>query len=82
MVSPISEVDGGVNGESLLVSLSGAVLTPAACGFAADPKETPDRVYEKITAFQKALAVSLTRFLKNAPAPPLKALLDRIAKLK
>jgi hypothetical protein len=71
-----------MNGEGLLLSLSGADLRKEACGFALDPDLTPEAVHRRVCEFRKRMLRGLSLHLKALPAPPLKELVRRIEGLR
>ena len=76
------EIDAGVNGENILLSLAGASLTSDACDFSLSPTVSKDQIYQDIVKFQKEMLHGLKLYLKNQPAPPLRELIRRISRLK
>ncbi|HBQ21687.1 MAG: hypothetical protein A2Z91_02940 [Deltaproteobacteria bacterium GWA2_38_16] len=76
------KIDGGVNGEAILLVLSGTKLNPESCNFSLDPLVSAMDIYEKLVCFQKELISSLRFYLENQPTPPLKDLIKAIKKLR
>ncbi len=76
-----NEIDAGVNGESMILSISGAILRKEACDFSLDQKLTKETVFKKILEFQKKLIIDLHRYLESEPAPSLRKLVRKITKL-
>lgn len=75
------KIDQGVNGESILISISGTKLSEQACDFAWPRAHGKKEVYEKLIQFQKELIRNLVLFLKQQPALPLKDLIKKIKQL-
>lgn len=76
------KIDGGVNGETMLLAISGTKLNKEACNFSLNPKLSATHIYEKLVRFQKDIISHLRLFLENQPTPPLKNLIRAIKKLK
>lgn len=64
-------IASGVNAESMLASVGGAILRQEACDFSLEKKITKEIVYKKIKSFQKQMIVLLQNFLKKQKTPPL-----------
>ncbi|MBI3018450.1 MAG: nucleotidyl transferase AbiEii/AbiGii toxin family protein [Deltaproteobacteria bacterium] len=75
------KIDGGVNGEAMLLVLSGTKLNPESCNFSLDPFVSAADIYENLIHFQKELVSNLRLYLENQPTPPLKDLIKAIKKL-
>ncbi|HLG19384.1 MAG TPA: nucleotidyl transferase AbiEii/AbiGii toxin family protein [Bdellovibrionota bacterium] len=75
------EIDGGLTGETLLMSVSNTILREEACDFSLDPQVTPKNVHAQLISFQKSFLKGLSLYLKNQPAPPLKDLLKQVKRL-
>ncbi len=81
------EIDLGLNGESLLISLGGAILNKSACGFTGEEASEKDKVFSRITAFQKELIKGISQWLHDPKSPQtdttvtLKQIAKRISKL-
>jgi len=76
------KIDGGMNGEAILLSISGTRLKKEACGFSLSPHITAEEIYKKIISFQREFILQLNSFLKNQPPLPLKRLIQRLNRLK
>ncbi len=76
------EIDTGVNGENILISLAGANLSEGACDFSNSPKITKESIYKQILKFKKEMIKGMQKLLDEEPAPPLKELVQRVVKLK
>lgn len=76
------KIDGGVNGEAMLLSVSGTKLRKDACDFSIDPAVPAKKVYSEITQFQEKLVRALQQYLEQQEPGPLKDLVDRIRRLK
>ena len=59
------QLDGGLNGESLLLSLSGSTLRADACDFGLDGKPPRTEIYKNVSDFQKSMTRSLSVFLHS-----------------
>jgi len=70
------EVDGGMDGEALLISLVGAEMRKSACGFSLN--ESPEEVLAKVTRVQKGLIRAVESHLRKRPAPPIAALIRKL----
>jgi len=75
------QIDGGMDPETLLFSISTAQLCEDACGFAEEHKQSSQDVYKKIVAFQKSLVKQLNDFLKKLPNEDLKEIVARLRRL-
>lgn len=71
-----AEIDAGMNGEAVMISLVGADLRASACGFSL--AETPEQVFETVTRVRDGLIRGLDRHLRSLPAPPLAALVRKL----
>lgn len=76
------KIDRGVNGEAVLLSISGTQLSEEACDFALSPHIDKKEVHQNLIQFQKELIQNLVLFLKQQPALPLKELVKKIKRLK
>ena len=63
LISCGMEIDGGMNAESLLISISGANLQKESCGFAKICNIDESRIYKRITVFQNELCKKISKFL-------------------
>lgn len=72
------KIDGGVNGEAMLLAISGAHLREEACDFSLSPPLTKKTIHQRLLKFQKELTLNLSLFLKDQPSPPLKKLIKKI----
>lgn len=70
------KIDQGVNGETVLLSVSGALLHEDACHFSQtlNAKE----IFKSIKKFQKEFIVHLSQFLKDQSSSPLKEIIKKI----
>ncbi len=82
LVSLGNQIDAGVSGESVLISLGGANLSAAACDFLLSKKQNRNDLFTEIQAFRKGLIQGFQRYLEDEPAPPLRELVRHIAKLR
>jgi len=83
-----SKIDAGLNGETLLLSVSGAIIKEEACGFFLEPmpfkassKITKKEIFTQIQKFKNELCKTLSLYLKNQPVPELADLIKKIKKL-
>jgi hypothetical protein len=76
------KIDGGLNRESLLLSLSGAVLKEEACDFSLDPAVGAGQVFAQIQSMQKQLIKELSDIRKVKPPRRLAEIVRRIKKLR
>ena len=67
------EVDGGMNGEGLLISLVGTDMRESACGFSLT--ESPADVLAAVTRVKEGLIRGVERYLRDLPAPPIARLI-------
>jgi len=70
------EVDGGMDGESLLISLVGTEMRRSACGFSLT--QSPEQVFADVTRVQEGLIRGVESHLRNQPAPPIAALIRKL----
>jgi hypothetical protein len=75
-----SEIDGGVNGEAVLGSVSGATLRKEACDFSLDSSITKAKIYSEILEFRKKLLSGIHAHLVNEPTPLLGSLVRKLEK--
>jgi hypothetical protein len=73
-------IDGGVNPESLLISLAGAKPKVAACGFAESFGVSAEAVLKRIEDFRASLIETFQAYLEKAPVD--KGISRLIKKLK
>jgi len=71
-----SEVDGGINGEALLISLVGTEMRESACGFSLT--RSPAEVLAEVIRVRKSLIQGVESYLRNQPAPPIAALIRKL----
>ena len=77
------KVDGGVNAESILISLSGAKLRVEACGFSAKFGTTSRNVLKQMIEFRSFLQKKFAMYLETSPpSTAISSLLREIRKLK
>ena len=70
------EVDGGMNGEALLISLVGTEMRKSACGFSLT--HSPEEVLAEVTRVQQGLIRAVESHLRKQPAPPIAALIRKL----
>jgi hypothetical protein len=68
-----NEVDGGMNGEAVLVSLVGTEMSRSACGFSAS--QTAAEVLAKVNRVRDGLIQGVESYLLKQPAPTIAALI-------
>lgn len=61
------KIDGGVNAENMLASISGTALRAEACDFSIEKNISNKDIYAKILKFQNDLRVQLISYLKGQP---------------
>ncbi len=71
-----AEIDAGMDGEAVLISLVGTELRASACGFSLT--ETAEAVFQTVTRVRDGLIHGLERHLQSLPAPPLAALIRKL----
>ena len=76
------KIDRGLNRESLLLSLSGAVLKEEACNFSLDPAVGAGQVFKQIQSMQNQLIKELSDIRKVKPPTRLAEITRRIKKLR
>jgi hypothetical protein len=67
------DVDGGVNGEAILINLVGTEMRKSACGFS--PTRSPEEVFAEVTRVREGLIQGVESHLREQPAPPIAALI-------
>ena len=67
------EIDCGMNGESLLISLVGTDLHKSACGFSLT--RSPEQVFPEVTRVQKGLIQGVESYLRQQSPPPIAELI-------
>lgn len=67
------QVDGGMNGEALLISLVGAKMHESACRFSLT--ERPSDVLARVRRVREGLIQGVESHLRKQPPPPIAALL-------
>lgn len=70
------EIDGGMEGEALLISLVGTPMQKSACGFSLT--RTPAQVLAEVTRTRDALIRGVERYLRQQPALPIAALMRKL----
>lgn len=65
------EIDGFVNAENMLASVSGTTLRKEACDFSLDAKVSSKDIYREIQQFKKELKAQLIAFLRAQPTTEL-----------
>jgi len=70
------EIDGGMEGEALLISLVGTPMQKAACGFSLT--QTPADVLAEVTRTRDALIRGVERHLRQQPPLPIAALVRKL----
>ena len=80
MIEMGREVDGGLNAESVLVSITGTSHSEEACNFALDRKMTRREIHRRVSKIRRDLVRGLTAYLRNQPVPPLGMLVRALEK--
>ncbi|HEX9735442.1 MAG TPA: nucleotidyl transferase AbiEii/AbiGii toxin family protein [Thermoanaerobaculia bacterium] len=70
------EVDGGVNGEAVLISLVGTQMRESACDFSLT--ESAADVHAQVTGTRKALIQGVEIYLRDQAAPPIAGLIEKL----
>jgi hypothetical protein len=70
------EVDSGVNGEAILISLVGTTMRKSACTFS--ESLSPEDVLKEVVRVQKSLIESTELYLRIRPAPPIAELIRKL----
>jgi hypothetical protein len=70
------EVDGGMTAEAVLTSLVAAEMQESACDFSLS--QNPEEVLSEVVRVQKSLIQGVTSHLKEQPAPPIAALIQKL----
>jgi hypothetical protein len=70
------QVDSGMNGEAVLISLVGAEMRKSACDFSLN--QSPEEVFAQVTRVQRGLIEGVETYLQKQPAPPIAALIRRL----
>ncbi len=77
------EIDGGLNAETLLISITMTEPRSSACGFAANFGVPEAEVLERITRFRSRLQRRLADHLESTPADPkIQALVRKLKKIR
>lgn len=77
-----SEVDAGLQAESILISVSGSILRKEACDFSLDPSQTPQKIFDEIQSFKKSILKGLDAHLEAEPTPLLGELIRKLEKFR
>ena len=75
------EIDAGLNAESVLLSLAGAILKEEACDFSLDPGISKKQIYARIKSFRKQLLRELKDIKKVETPPGLAEIVKRIKEI-
>ena len=70
------QVDRGVNGEAVLISLIGTEPRESACGFSL--AEAPEEVHAEVIRTRKALIRGVEAYLHEQVAPPIAELINKL----
>jgi hypothetical protein len=70
------QVDGGMNGEALLISLVGTQMRKSACGFSVT--RSPAEVLAVVSRVREGLIEGVESHLREQPAPPIAALIRKL----
>ena len=77
-----NEIDAGVNGEAILLSVAGAIIRKDACGFSFDQTKAAAQVYNEIIAFRQNILRGITAYLEKEPVPELGDLIRKLQKFR
>ena len=80
LISSAQEIDLGASAESMLISLSGSLLSAEACDFTIH--ESSSSAYKKIVALRKQLISEIREFDLGKKNSPLKDIVRALEKLK
>ena len=81
LVEAARTLDAGADPESLLISVTGARLSPESCDFSLEPAVTRQAVFRRISLFKDELARGLAALAKDEPPPPLADLIAKVRRL-
>lgn len=70
------EVDRGMNGEAVLISLVGTEMRESACGFSLT--QSPVEVHADVSRIRKALILGVETYLRDRPAPPIAEMIRKL----
>lgn len=76
------KIDGGMNAETLLYSVSSRQPRIEACDFSTDPEINAAKVFSRISRFQKQLVRDISAYLKENTKSELTAVVERFRRLK
>jgi hypothetical protein len=65
------EIDGGMDAESVLMSLAGAQLSEKSCHFGLREADGPRSIFNSVVEFKQSLEQAFARYLETLPMPPL-----------
>lgn len=78
------QIDSGLTGESILISISGTTLSEEACEFAIGKKGIHPRsgreIYNQVLKFRRELVRGVAAYLRKEPLPPLGELVRSLEK--
>ena len=77
------QIDGGVTGEAILISLGSTAISKQACDFAIQPRLSPEQVFKEISQLKRRMISEISSLLHKQPSShPLKALVSTAKKAK
>lgn len=82
LVEKGSLIDGGVNSESLIISLSGTILKESACDFALSPQVSASVVFQQVSKLRKDLLRALAAHARGEPPSSLQELAREARRLE
>ena len=80
LIKSALEIDLGANAESMLISLSGSILSEESCRFTIH--ETASSAFKKIIEFRKQLIRKISEFERGNKNSPLKDIVRSLGKLR
>ena len=78
MIAWGAEIDGGVNSETVMLSLAGATLRESACNFSIT--QSPREVHDAIVALKQQLMHAFDALARKQPVPSVGALIKALRK--
>lgn len=75
-----NKIDGGVNAQAIILSISSTKLGKDACAFSLDNRSA-DEIYAELVSFQKELIKNLALFLNQQKPSELSLVVKKISKL-
>jgi predicted nucleotidyltransferase component of viral defense system len=75
------EIDGGVNAENILSSLSSAQINQGACDFSLDKTISKKQIFNEISDFRKKLIIETSNYLRKLPMTALGEFIKKTKKV-